>query len=129
LGEHLSTKQCIAGMTEAASTVIVDLDQTMDSTTPATDTPADNSSSILGNVFKQCSTARLAASSLIVTEIKNGASATIAATAPQIGRLDWEEDLSVLKTFHGGRVTKAGRTVNECLASSFDPRNLHCVSC
>jgi hypothetical protein len=116
-------------MTEAASTVTADLDQSMDSTTPAADIPADNSSSILGNVFKQCSTARLAASSLIVTEIKNGASATIAATAPQIGRLDWEEDLSVLKTFHGGRVTKAGRTVNECLASSFDPRNLHCVSC
>jgi hypothetical protein len=43
--------------------------------------------------------------------------------------LDWEGDLSVTKTFHGGRVSKSGRIVNECISASFDPRNLHCVGC
>jgi hypothetical protein len=110
----------MAAVTEAAE---------VSSGTAASPSSTDNNASILGSVFKQCSTARLAASTLSVTEITNGTFTTISAAAPQVGRLDWEEDMSVLKTFHGGRVSKAGRTVNECMASSFDPRNLHCVSC
>jgi hypothetical protein len=95
---------------------------------PQQQQPTANNS-ILGNVYKQCSVARAAASTFTVTEIKSGEYKTVSAVAPQISSLDWEDDPSVLKTFHGGRVTKAGRTVNECLSSSFDPRNLLCVSC
>jgi hypothetical protein len=35
----------------------------------------------------------------------------------------------VQKTFHGGRISKNGRPSNECMSSSFDPRNLYCIGC
>jgi hypothetical protein len=48
---------------------------------------------------------------------------------PKIGSLDWNGDPAVLKTFHGGRISKNGRTSNECISSSYDPRNLICLGC
>jgi hypothetical protein len=97
------------------------------STTP--DDTSTSSTGILGNDYKQCSTAHSASSILTVTEIVNGSSSTKQLPAPTIGTLDWEGDPSVTKTFHGGRVSKSGRIVNECISASFDPRNLHCVGC
>jgi hypothetical protein len=64
-----------------------------------------------------------------VTEIKNGLCITAATSPPKIGGLDWPGDESVLKTFHGSRVAKNGRTVNESISCSFDPRNLTCLGC
>jgi hypothetical protein len=83
----------------------------------------------LGSVYKQCSVARSAASTMSVTEISNGLCVTAPANTPKIGTLDWAGDESVLKTFHGGRTTKNGRTVNECVSVSFDPRNFQCLGC
>jgi hypothetical protein len=83
----------------------------------------------LGSTYKQCSAARKASSTMTVTEFKNGSITTASAIAPDIGSLAWNGDPSVLKTFHGGRATKSGRTVNECISFSFDPRNLTCVGC
>jgi hypothetical protein len=83
----------------------------------------------LGSVYKQCSIARSAASTMSVTEISNGLCVTAPASTPKIGTLDWTGDDSVLKTFHGSRTTKNGRTVNECISISFDPRNLQCLGC
>jgi hypothetical protein len=83
----------------------------------------------LGSVYKQCSIARSAASTMSVTEISNGLCVTAPASTPKIGTLDWIGDDSVLKTFHGGRTTKNGRTVNECISISFDLRNLQCLGC
>jgi hypothetical protein len=115
-GEPLPSSNCETGSGSEAG-----------SAPPTNTTP--HSASILGNVYKQCSIARSAASTLTVTEVMPGNITTKLAPAPQIGSLDWEGDLSAKKTFHGGRVSKAGRTVNECVSSSFDPRNLHCVGC
>jgi hypothetical protein len=104
-----------------------------DSKEPKTDNASNTTPpgdlSILGKSYKQCSNARMAASNLTYTEIVDGKCTTSTAQTPMIGKLDWEDDQTATKTFHGGRVTKSGRTVNECLSSSFDPRNLHCVSC
>jgi hypothetical protein len=84
---------------------------------------------ILGSVYKQCSTARSVTSNIAITEFRDGKCTTGTEPTPKIGSLDWEGDLSVLKTFHGGRVTKNGRTVNDCISVSFDPRNLQCLCC
>jgi hypothetical protein len=83
----------------------------------------------LGNSYKQCSISRSAASTMTVTEIKNGVCVTSATGAPKIGGLDWPDDDLVLKTFHGARISKNSRTVIECVSCSFDPRNLTCLGC
>jgi hypothetical protein len=83
----------------------------------------------LGSGYKQCSVSRAAANTMNVTEIKNGVCVTAATGAPKIGGLDWPGDESVLKTFHGARVAKNGRTVNESISCSYDPRNLTCLGC
>jgi hypothetical protein len=92
---------------------------------PGEDTPACN----LGIVYKQCSSARIAGSKITLTEFQQDSSSTGMVPVTTIGSLDWPGDQSMLKTFHGGRVNKTGRTVNECMSSSFDPRNLQCVGC
>jgi hypothetical protein len=83
----------------------------------------------LGSIYRQCSISRSAANTMSVTEVKNGTSTTSVTATPHIGSLNWEGDNSVLKTFHGGRITKNGRITNECMSSSFDPRNLLCLGC
>jgi hypothetical protein len=88
-----------------------------------------NSGLDLGNIYKQCSLSRSAAITIAVTEIKNGECVTSSQNNTPVGSLDWEGDSTVLRTFHGGRISKNGRTVNECLSSSYDPRNLMCLGC
>jgi hypothetical protein len=83
----------------------------------------------LGNVYRQCSTARIASSTMTFSVIKDGSSSSHTQTAPPIGTLNWDGDKSVLRTFHGGRISKNGRPSNECVSSSYDPRNLHCIGC
>jgi hypothetical protein len=83
----------------------------------------------LGTVYQQCSSARSSVLSLSVTEIADGDCKSNTGTAPIIGSLDWSGDQSTLKTFYGARVNKSGRTVNECISCSFDPRNLFCIGC
>jgi hypothetical protein len=83
----------------------------------------------LGSIYTQCSTSRSAASTISVTEIKDGSGTASSITPALIGSLNWEGDNSVTKTFHGGRISKNGRITNECLSASFDPRNLHCLGC
>jgi hypothetical protein len=38
-------------------------------------------------------------------------------------------DTEVEKTFHGARICKGNKTVNECVSMSFDPRNYVCIGC
>jgi hypothetical protein len=83
----------------------------------------------LGANYTQCSNARRAGITLSVTVISDGNCEHTSGAAPEIGSLDWGGDSSTLKTFHGARVNKNGRWVNECLSASFDPRNLFCVGC
>jgi hypothetical protein len=83
----------------------------------------------LGNIYKQCSLSRSAATTIALTEIKDGNCVTSSQNNTAIGSLDWEGDDSVLRTFHGGRISKHGRTVNKCISSSFDPRNMMCLGC
>jgi hypothetical protein len=83
----------------------------------------------LGGVYKQCSNARMVGNSMNVTEFTGTGSNTNPTQVPKIGSLDWEGDISTLKTFHGARIAKNGRSVNECISASFDPRNLMCLGC
>jgi hypothetical protein len=83
----------------------------------------------LGATYKQCSISRSAANTMSVTEIRSGNSTTSVHATPHIGSLNWEGDSLVLKTFHGGRISKNGRVTNECISASFDPRNLLCLGC
>jgi hypothetical protein len=83
----------------------------------------------LGGTYKQCSNARLAGQFLSVTNISGGNCTFSAGAVPKIGSLDWHGDSGTMRTFHGGRVNKNGRTVNECLSASFDPRNMFCIGC
>jgi hypothetical protein len=83
----------------------------------------------LGNIFRQCSLSRAAALTINTTTVEKGICTTLPVPAPQIGNLNWEGDPDVLRTFHGGRISKTGRTTNECLSVSYDPRNLLCVVC
>jgi hypothetical protein len=102
------------------------------SSSTATQPPKEIENTIglnLGSTYKQCSTSRAAANTMTVTEIKDGVCQTAATGAPKIGSLDWPGDDSVLKTFHGSRISKNGKTVNESISSSFDPRNLTCMCC
>jgi hypothetical protein len=106
----------------------------VDASSAAGNSPADlekenNVSLNLGNIYRQCSLSRIAANTMSVTEIKSGNCVTSAVSTPPIGSLDWPGDPDVLKTFHGGRNSKGGRTTNECISSSFDPRNLYCLGC
>jgi hypothetical protein len=100
------------------------------SSTTAPDVDMDTNSGLdLGNVYKQCSSAHAAAITISTIDIENGSVTATSAPCPSIGSLNWEGDPSVLKTFLGGRSTKNGRSVNECLSVSFDPRNLNCLGC
>jgi hypothetical protein len=83
----------------------------------------------LGGVYKQCSNARMVGNSMNVTEFTGTGTNTNPTQVPKIGSLDWEGDISTLKTFHGARIAKNGRNVNECISCSFDPRNLMCLGC
>jgi hypothetical protein len=83
----------------------------------------------LRNIFRQCSLSRTAALTINTTTVEKGICTTLPVPAPQIGNLNWEGDTDVLRTFHGNRISKAGRTTNECISVSYDPRNLLCVVC
>jgi hypothetical protein len=83
----------------------------------------------LGPVMEQCSNARTSGTTLSVTDIANGECTFTSRPVFKIGSLDWHGDTDTLKTFFGGRVNKNGRTVNECISLSFDPRNLFCIGC
>jgi hypothetical protein len=56
----------------------------------------------LGSIYTQCSTSRSAASTISVTEIKNGSGTAATITPALIGSLNWEGDNTVTNTFHGG---------------------------
>jgi hypothetical protein len=83
----------------------------------------------LGGVYRQCSNARVVGSNITVTRVGDEKFVTENLPVPRIGSLDWTGDDAVLKTFHGGRISKNGRTTNECISASFDPRNLQCLGC
>jgi hypothetical protein len=83
----------------------------------------------LGGVYRQCSNARSVSSCVNVTTVGGGTITTETTCTPKIGSLDWEGDEKVLKTFHGGRISKNGRTTNECVSISYDPRNMMCLGC
>jgi hypothetical protein len=83
----------------------------------------------LGGVYRQCSNARSVSNCINVTTVGGGTINTETSCTPKIGSLDWAGDEKVLRTFHGGRITKNGRTSNECVSISYDPRNLMCLGC
>jgi hypothetical protein len=76
----------------------------------------------LGHIYKQCKNARATSQTIVTTNFGSEQGFTV--DEPQkdrIGNLDNPTDPDVLKTFHGARISKGGRTVNECISVSFDP--------
>jgi hypothetical protein len=84
----------------------------------------------LGNLYKQCKNARDASTTVLCTRFESAMTfSTGTAKATRIGNLDMIGDIEVEKSFHGARICKGQKTVNECMSSSFDPRNYMCVGC
>jgi hypothetical protein len=84
----------------------------------------------LGLVYKQCKTARAAANTVYTTRFGPDQGFTCdEPAAEKIGNLDCPGDSEVKKTFHGARLGKGAKTVNECLSMSFDPRSFICWGC
>jgi hypothetical protein len=84
----------------------------------------------LGNIYMQCKNARETSSTMSYTKFDTGHSfSTGTAKAARIGNLNMVGDTEVEKTFHGARICKGNKTVNECVSMSFDPRNYVCIGC
>jgi hypothetical protein len=84
----------------------------------------------LGNVFKQCKIAKEMLRSVNFTSFGDGTAFNTGTVTPvRIGNIDMCGDTEVTGTFHGGRICKGNKTVNECVSMSFDPKNLMCVGC
>jgi hypothetical protein len=84
----------------------------------------------LGHMYKQCKIAKARSQTVITTNFASEQGFTV--DEPQkdrIGNLDCPADTDVLKTFHGARISKGGRVVNECISLSFDPRSFDCLGC
>jgi hypothetical protein len=84
----------------------------------------------LGHIYKQCKNARATSQTVVTTNF--GSEQGLTVEEPQkdrIGNLDNPADPDMLKTFHGAHISKGGRTVNECISVSFDPRSFNCLGC
>jgi hypothetical protein len=76
----------------------------------------------LGNLYLQCKTAREATMTINCTSFGAGLTFTSGEAKPaRIGNLDMVGDTDVEKTFHGARICKGSKVVNECISVSFDP--------
>jgi hypothetical protein len=84
-----------------------------------------------GNVFKQCSNAKLAGKGVEVFSYSGHPTQFTASpdTVPRIGQMFREGENDMQKTFHGARIMKGGKQVNECITSSFDPATMFCITC
>jgi hypothetical protein len=100
-------------------------------TAPPTQMETDSSSAPnLGNVFKQCKLAKETGISIQNTVFGSGSECNFAPAKPaRIGNIDMPGDSEVLNTFHGARICKGRKTVNDCISLSFDPRNFMCLGC
>jgi hypothetical protein len=78
-------------ISDMASVSAMDLDNTTPASAPTQELDT-NTGLDLGNVYKQCSTARMAASTMTFSVIKDGTSSTHTQTTPNIGTLNWEGD-------------------------------------
>jgi hypothetical protein len=103
------------------------------------ETPVANSSEIkvtasnhleLGLMYKQSHAARESANPICATIFNNDNTVKFeSGPMTRIGGLDWPGEPETLRTFHGGRIAKLHRVVNENISLSFDPRNLECLGC
>ncbi len=85
----------------------------------------------LGSVFYQCRAARIANLQRATINLCPGADfgTKIEKNFEQIGSLDKVGGVGVLKTFHGGRLCKSGKPINQSISTTFDPATLRCITC
>ncbi len=78
-------------------------------------------------LYKQCSTARNASAQTVAIEVSDSPEFGLVTDKklPKIGSLARDSE----GTFHGSRISHQGVTVNQSVSISFDPSNLHCMSC
>jgi hypothetical protein len=97
---------------------------------PATTIETDVGTPNLGDVFKQCKLAREKSISANFTVFGPDVNCSFGTgNPPRIGNIEMPGDTEVLHTFHGARMSKGMKIVNECISMSFDPRNYMCVGC
>jgi hypothetical protein len=84
----------------------------------------------LGHLYKQCQAAREIANPVPASIYSNDNTCRFdSVNVTRIGSLDWPGEPLTLKTFHGGRIAKNNKVVNENISLSFDPRTLQCLGC
>jgi hypothetical protein len=84
----------------------------------------------LGNMYNQCKLARESALTTNFTYFGSDSTFnTGSAKTARIGNLNMTGDNEVEHTFHGVRICKGSKVVNECISVSFDPRNMMCIGC
>jgi hypothetical protein len=82
-----------------------------------------------GNLINQCSNAKKADRNVeIYSCLKGGGFLVETASMARVGDM-FREDCNLNHLFHGARVMKGGKLVNEVLTATFDPATLNCVSC
>jgi hypothetical protein len=110
------------GTAAAATSHLSQQDQVM--------TDAISKSVDLGHIYRQCKAAR--STGLHVTETAFSTEQGFTVDEPlldRIGNLDYSGDAEVSHTFHGARISKGGKIVNEAISISFDPRSFNCLGC
>jgi hypothetical protein len=84
----------------------------------------------LGLMYNQCKQSRAASKCVSTTAFGSDQGFTFDELAGiKIGNLDCPGDGEVLYTFHGARLSKNSKTINECISMSFDPRSFICMGC
>jgi hypothetical protein len=83
----------------------------------------------MDDAYYQCNSARSACrkETLVSVSLDNSFGKTVTVQSPPIGSLLDHGEMD--RTFHGSRVTKGQKIVNETICCSFDPGNLTCLSC
>jgi hypothetical protein len=90
-----------------------------------------NSKSVdLGHIYHQCKAACTTGQHVTTTTFSTEQGFTVdKPPLDRIGNLDYSGDSEVSQTFHGARISKGGKIVNEAISISFDPRSFICLGC
>jgi hypothetical protein len=86
-----------------------------------------------GNLFIQCSTAKMSEKKININVLSKSDNGPVFAADPvpypRVGAMFREGENELSNTFHGARIMRGGKTVNEVISCSFDPASMTCISC
>ena len=84
----------------------------------------------MGPLYYQCRSTRMSATADVLVSLSPDETfgSLCESVIERVGSFDSEKD-KIKGTFHGCRVRKGGSEVNQAVSMSFDPTDLHCISC